>query len=68
MAPNRQTVMALLPWKSCAAKPNSATSPRMDNKHISRLLEQGAGLACRVVGANPFESTWRVVRVEVLLA
>ena len=41
--------------------------PRTDNKHISRLLDQGAGLACRVVEANPLESTWRMVRVEVLL-
>jgi hypothetical protein len=42
--------------------------PRTDNKHISRLLEQGAGLTCRVAEVDPEERAWRMVRVEVFLA
>jgi len=41
--------------------------PRSDKKHISRLPAQGVGLTCWVVESNPLESTWRMVKVEVLL-
>ena len=41
--------------------------PRSDNKHISRLLEQGARLACRVVEVDPAAAVWRRVRVEVII-
>jgi hypothetical protein len=39
--------------------------PRSDNKHISRLLEQGAKLECRVIEADPEAGEWNRVRVEV---
>lgn len=41
--------------------------PRSDNKHINRLLEQGARLACRVVEVDPGGDGWHRVRVEVSL-
>lgn len=41
--------------------------PRSDNKHISRLLEQGAHLACRVVKVDPGGGGWQRVRVEVII-
>jgi hypothetical protein len=41
--------------------------PRSDNKHLSRLLEQNARLACRVVEVDPRGGGWRRVRVEVLM-
>lgn len=42
--------------------------PRTDNKHISRLILQNAGLTCRVAEVHPEERMWRMVRVEVGLA
>ncbi|MDA8142111.1 MAG: HIRAN domain-containing protein [Desulfobacteraceae bacterium] len=42
--------------------------PRSDNKHISRLLEQGAGLECRVIEIDTQSEVWDRVRVKVWLA
>lgn len=39
--------------------------PRSDNKHLSRLLEQGAKLECSVIETNPEAGVWNMVRVEV---
>ncbi|MDA8138312.1 MAG: HIRAN domain-containing protein [Desulfobacteraceae bacterium] len=39
--------------------------PRSDNKHLSRLLEQGARLVCRVVEVDPGGGGWHRVGVEV---
>jgi hypothetical protein len=39
--------------------------PRSDNKHISRLLEQGAKLECRVVEVDMEAGVWNMVKVEV---
>jgi hypothetical protein len=41
--------------------------PRSDNKHISRLLTQGASLECRVVDIDTQSEVWDRVRVEVWL-
>lgn len=41
--------------------------PRSDNRHISRLLRDGVGLACRVEGVGAGESPWNAVRVTVSL-
>jgi len=40
--------------------------PRSDNRHIHRLLRQGARLTCRVVEVNRQAPTWHQVRVEVV--
>lgn len=39
--------------------------PRSDNKHISRLLDQGAKLECRVVEVDAEVGVWNMVKVEV---
>jgi hypothetical protein len=39
--------------------------PRSDNKHLSRLIEQGAKLDCRVIEIDPEAGVWNMVRVEV---
>lgn len=39
--------------------------PRSDNRHISRLLRQGAKLTCRIVEADCQARPWNQVRVEV---
>lgn len=39
--------------------------PRTDNRHLSRLLHQGAHLDCRVVEVRAEGSPWRMVKVEV---
>lgn len=39
--------------------------PRSDNRHLSRLLQQGARLSCHVVQVAPEAQTWQMVRVEV---
>jgi hypothetical protein len=39
--------------------------PRSDNRHISRLQQQGARLCCRAVEVNPDVEPWNMVRVEV---
>jgi hypothetical protein len=39
--------------------------PRSDNKHTSRLLDQGAELECRVVEVDPEAVVWNMVKVEV---
>jgi len=41
--------------------------PRSDNKHISRLLEQGAKLECRVAEVDLEAEVWNMVKVEVLM-
>ena len=41
--------------------------PRSDNKHLSRLLQQGARLACRMVEVEPGHGGWHRVGVEVYL-
>ncbi len=41
--------------------------PRADNKHISRLLAQGARVACRVVEVEPGQGGWQRVGVGVWL-
>ncbi len=39
--------------------------PRTDNRHLSRLLRQGARLTCRVTEASPEGPTWRMLQVTV---
>jgi hypothetical protein len=41
--------------------------PRTDNKHISRLLQQGIKLRCKVAHANPDRETWKMLKVSVYL-
>lgn len=41
--------------------------PRSDNRHISRLLQQGSLLQCRVIEIRPADAPWHAVRVEVKL-
>lgn len=41
--------------------------PRSDNRHISRLLRQGASVVAGVVEVEPDESIWDAIRVEVFL-
>lgn len=40
--------------------------PRSDNRHIRRLLEQGARLCCRVVEVDREAPPWNQLRVEVM--
>ena len=42
--------------------------PRSDNRHLSRLLRQGAALECRIIAVQPKEAPWRGVRVAVGMA
>lgn len=39
--------------------------PRSDNKHISRLLEQGACLECRVIEVDSGGGVWGRIGVEI---
>lgn len=39
--------------------------PRSDNRHISRLLLQGADLECRVIETDPSRLPWSGLRVRV---
>lgn len=48
-------------------KANLGYVPRSDNRHLSRLLEQGAALECRVSEVDDKAVVWRRVRVEVFL-
>ncbi|MBU2548787.1 MAG: HIRAN domain-containing protein [Proteobacteria bacterium] len=41
--------------------------PRSDNRHISRLIRQGARLECRAVKICPEAGPWNALRVEVFL-
>ncbi len=41
--------------------------PRSDNRHLSRLLRQGATLTCEVAAADPTEVTWQMLKVRVWL-
>lgn len=41
--------------------------PRSDNRHLSRLLRQGATLACEVWEADPDATVWEKVRAKVYL-
>ncbi len=41
--------------------------PRSDNRHISRLLRQGARLRCEVIEADPEDSPWHMLKVVVSL-
>ncbi|MFO1433430.1 MAG: HIRAN domain-containing protein [Candidatus Competibacteraceae bacterium] len=41
--------------------------PRSDNRHISRLLQQGVKLSCDVLEARPETTVWDMVRVRVSL-
>jgi hypothetical protein len=40
--------------------------PRSDNRHIHRLLRQGAHVTCRVVGADRKAPSWNQLRVEIV--
>ncbi|WP_305047109.1 HIRAN domain-containing protein [Geoalkalibacter sp.] len=42
--------------------------PRSDNKHLSRLLGQGAKLTCRVTRVNPQAPPWQMLEVAVGMA
>lgn len=41
--------------------------PRSDNRHLSRLLQQGASLACEVWASDPDATVWEMVRAKVYL-
>ena len=41
--------------------------PRTENKHVSRLLRQGAPVECRVLEVRPEDETWRMVKVETAI-
>jgi hypothetical protein len=41
--------------------------PRSDNRHLSRLLRQGATLAGEVWEADPDATVWEMVRARVYL-
>lgn len=41
--------------------------PRSDNRHISRLLLQGATVVAEVIEVDPDESIWEAIRTEVFL-
>ncbi len=41
--------------------------PRTDNKHISRLLQQGVNLYCKVAEVNPERKTWKMLKAEIYL-
>jgi hypothetical protein len=41
--------------------------PRSDNRHLSRLLQQGATLTCEVWEADPDATVWEMVRAKVYL-
>jgi len=39
--------------------------PRSDNRHISRMLQQGIALQCSVEAVNPDAVPWQQVKVQV---
>ncbi len=39
--------------------------PRSDNRHISRLLQQGIPLQCSIEAVNPDAVPWQQVKVQV---
>lgn len=39
--------------------------PRSDNRHLSRLLQQGATLTCEVWKADPNATVWEMIRAKV---
>ncbi len=41
--------------------------PRSDNKHISRMLQQGIALQARIWQVNPEEPSWHQVKVKIWL-
>ena len=41
--------------------------PRSDNRHLSRLLRQGATVACDVWEADPDATVWEMVQAKVYL-
>ena len=41
--------------------------PRSDNRHISRLLQQGLNMGCTIREVNPDEETWHMCKVKVEL-
>jgi hypothetical protein len=41
--------------------------PRNENRHIARLLQQGASLESRIVRIHPEHDAWNQVRVEISL-
>ena len=41
--------------------------PRSDNRHLSRLLQQGATLTAEVWEADPDATVWEMVRAKVYL-
>ena len=41
--------------------------PRSDNRHLSRLLQQGAALTAEVWEADPDATVWEMVRAKVYL-
>ena len=41
--------------------------PRSDNRHLSRLLRQGARLKCQAISVEPDRSPWNGLKVEVSL-
>ena len=41
--------------------------PRSDNRHISRLLQQGLNMVCTIREVNPDEETWHMCKVKVEL-
>jgi hypothetical protein len=41
--------------------------PRSDNHHLSRLLQQGATLTCKVLEVDPNVTVWDTVRAQVFL-
>jgi hypothetical protein len=41
--------------------------PRLENRNVSRLLQQGAKLRCRAVTVAPEEVPWQMLEVEVWL-
>ena len=45
----------------------SSAVPRSDNRHLSRLLRQGATLAGEVWEADPDATVWEMVRAKVYL-
>ena len=41
--------------------------PRSDNRHLSRLLQQGVKLSCEVIETRPEATIWDMVRARVSL-
>jgi hypothetical protein len=39
--------------------------PRAENRHLARLIRQGARLRARVLTVNPAPEAWQAVRVEI---